>query len=119
MCRFASRTEEVLRRIVPEGLEVPRRFETVGHIAHLNLREELLPYRFAIARILLDVRLRRGEPAAAFSPPHTRALLLAQSESGALESAVRRLLIDGWKQLSLYFVSLASLVDRNSRPCGR
>ncbi|PHJ24273.1 met-10+ like-protein [Cystoisospora suis] len=46
--------EEALRRIVPEGLEMPRRFETVGHIAHLNLREELLPYRFLIARILLD-----------------------------------------------------------------
>jgi tRNA G37 N-methylase Trm5 len=29
-------------------------FATVGHIVHLNLREQLLPYRWVIGRILLD-----------------------------------------------------------------
>lgn len=31
----------------------------MGHIAHLNLREELLPFKFLIGRVLLDVRFLR------------------------------------------------------------
>jgi tRNA G37 N-methylase Trm5 len=43
--------EEVLRAILPEGVEVPTAFESVGHIAHLNLREQQLPYKRLIARV--------------------------------------------------------------------
>ena len=36
----------VLRAVLPAGMqEVPSAFETVGHIAHLNLREEHLEYK--------------------------------------------------------------------------
>ena len=35
-------------------MEVPGSFETVGHVAHLNLRDELLPFKLLIGRVLLD-----------------------------------------------------------------
>src|SRR3989338_3607178 len=39
--------QEMLRQSLPEGLpEPPSAYETVGHIAHVNLRDEFLPYRF-------------------------------------------------------------------------
>ena len=47
--------EEALKRLLPTELkELPSAFETVGHIAHLNLREELLPYSRIIGQVLLD-----------------------------------------------------------------
>ena len=46
--------EEVLQRILPSGVEIPSSFETVGHIAHLNLREVHLPFKFLIAQVMLD-----------------------------------------------------------------
>ena len=33
---------------------MPSSFETVGHIAHLNLRDELLPFKRVIGRVLLE-----------------------------------------------------------------
>nr|GMD54890.1 tRNA (guanine(37)-N1)-methyltransferase 1 [Ipomoea batatas] len=46
--------DEVLEAILPEGMIVPSSFETVGHIAHLNLRDEHLPYKKLIAKVVLD-----------------------------------------------------------------
>jgi len=46
-------TEEVLRKIIPL-CEIPTSFETVGTIAHLNLRDEFLPYKFWIGKVILD-----------------------------------------------------------------
>jgi len=45
--------EELLRSVVPEPLELPSSYEAVGHIAHLNLRKELLPYKRAIGQAFL------------------------------------------------------------------
>lgn len=46
--------EEALQRVLPEGVEVPRGFETVGHLAHFNLRDQQWPHRQAIGQIILD-----------------------------------------------------------------
>lgn len=48
--------DQVLRTLLPAPLSesVPSSFEIVGHIAHLNLREEYLPYKRLIAQVLLD-----------------------------------------------------------------
>lgn len=46
--------DEVLRALLPAGVEVPSGFETVGHLAHLNLRPEQLPYKHRIGQVLLD-----------------------------------------------------------------
>jgi tRNA (guanine37-N1)-methyltransferase len=49
-----GRTDEVLRVILPEKVEVPTGFETIGHIAHLNLREAHLPFKQVIGQVILD-----------------------------------------------------------------
>lgn len=43
---------QILEALLPKGIIVPSAFETVGHIAHLNLREEHLPYKNLIAKVL-------------------------------------------------------------------
>nr|GMD56187.1 tRNA (guanine(37)-N1)-methyltransferase 1 [Ipomoea batatas] len=51
---FHSCIVQVLEAVLPEGMIVPSSFETVGHIAHLNLRDEHLPYKKLIAKVVLD-----------------------------------------------------------------
>ncbi|CAM8876288.1 hypothetical protein QQ045_019750 [Rhodiola kirilowii] len=46
--------DEILEALLPDGMIVPSAFETVGHIAHLNLRDEHLPYKKLIAKVVLD-----------------------------------------------------------------
>lgn len=46
--------EEILAKMLPEGVEIPRSYEQVGHVCHLNLRDCQLPYRFQIAQVILD-----------------------------------------------------------------
>lgn len=45
--------EQVLRRILPVK-EVPSAFEIIGHLAHINLRDELLPFKYMVGKALLD-----------------------------------------------------------------
>lgn len=40
--------------LLPANIDVPQSFETVGHIAHVNLREEQLPYKLIIGQVLVD-----------------------------------------------------------------
>lgn len=42
-----------LRAILPDELDFSG-YTQAGHILHLNLREDLAPYKFIIAQILLD-----------------------------------------------------------------
>ena len=46
--------EQILRSIIPEELEVPSAFSTIGHIAHLNLKKEYDPYKYLIGQVVLD-----------------------------------------------------------------
>lgn len=46
--------DEVLRKILPTGIEIPSSFEQAGHIAHLNLRPESIPYKHLIGQVILD-----------------------------------------------------------------
>ncbi|KAG5235558.1 tRNA (guanine(37)-N1)-methyltransferase [Salix suchowensis] len=45
---------EILEALLPRDMVIPSAFETVGHIAHLNLRDEHLPYKKLIAKVVLD-----------------------------------------------------------------
>lgn len=48
--------EELIEAIIPEDLchKFPRSFTKIGHIAHINLRNEYLPYRHLLASLILD-----------------------------------------------------------------
>lgn len=48
--------EQVLRAILPVELEegAPSAFAMVGHLAHVNLREEYLAYRYLIGQVILE-----------------------------------------------------------------
>ncbi|BGP53046.1 tRNA(m(1)G37)methyltransferase [Rhodotorula sphaerocarpa] len=48
--------DQILQAVLPEELldESPTAFTQVGHIAHLNLRDQYLPHRFLIGQVILD-----------------------------------------------------------------
>ncbi|RDL38468.1 tRNA (guanine(37)-N1)-methyltransferase [Venustampulla echinocandica] len=47
---------DIMTALLPEDAlgEVPVGFSIVGHVAHLNLRDEYLPYKNVIAEVLID-----------------------------------------------------------------
>jgi len=47
------KASEALDMILPKEVLTPTGFETVGHIAHLNLDEEHMPYKFEIGEVFL------------------------------------------------------------------
>ncbi|KAL6761801.1 tRNA-methyltransferase [Haematococcus lacustris] len=67
--------DQVLKKLLPAGVDAPASFETVGHIIHLNLREEQLPYRYLIGQVLLDKN------------PHIRTTMAVQV--GAIDNEFR------------------------------
>jgi len=46
--------QEILSKLLPPDVEVPTSFETIGHIAHLNLRPEHEPFKRRIGEVILD-----------------------------------------------------------------
>lgn len=50
------RAEEILAAVLPEDLldEVPCGFTVVGHIAHMNIRDQYLPYKKMIGQVVFD-----------------------------------------------------------------
>jgi len=40
--------------VLPSEVEVPGSFETIGHVAHLNLREGHAHFRLVIAQVMID-----------------------------------------------------------------
>ncbi|RLN59647.1 hypothetical protein BBJ29_002216 [Phytophthora kernoviae] len=46
--------DQVLSELLPKDMDIPSSFETVGHIAHLNLRDNQLPYKNIIGQVILD-----------------------------------------------------------------
>jgi tRNA (guanine37-N1)-methyltransferase len=48
---------EALRMVLPKEVTVPTGFETVGTIAHMNLDEEHMPFKFEIGEIFLRKNL--------------------------------------------------------------
>ncbi|KAI0756468.1 guanine-N-1-methyltransferase [Daedaleopsis nitida] len=49
-------TDDVIHAILPDDLEAgaPSGFAVVGHIAHMNLRPEYLPFKHIIGQVVLD-----------------------------------------------------------------
>ncbi|CAO3617289.1 unnamed protein product [Cunninghamella blakesleeana] len=48
-------TEQILHSVIPPTIkEIPSSYTQVGHIAHMNLREELYPWKHLIGQVFLD-----------------------------------------------------------------
>nr|XP_018260242.1 tRNA (guanine37-N1)-methyltransferase [Kwoniella dejecticola CBS 10117]OBR82400.1 tRNA (guanine37-N1)-methyltransferase [Kwoniella dejecticola CBS 10117] len=49
-------TSEILSAVLPttKSDDIPSSFTSTGHIAHMNLREEWLPFRYLIGQVILD-----------------------------------------------------------------
>eukprot|EP00937_MAST-01D_sp_MAST-1D-sp2_P004686 g4686.t1 len=46
--------DECFQRLLPADVEAPASFETIGHIAHLNLRGPHEPFKHIIGEVILD-----------------------------------------------------------------
>lgn len=51
--------EEIISKLLGENLskEFPKSFEIIGNIAHMNIREEYLKYKYLIGALILDVSI--------------------------------------------------------------
>lgn len=47
-------TDEIFKKIFPDGLDPVTAFETIGHIAHLNLKSHHEPYKELIGNVILE-----------------------------------------------------------------
>ena len=59
VCNYQDLTvEQVLKQILPleyvSSGNIPCSFETVGHLAHMNLPEQFLPFKYIIAKVIGD-----------------------------------------------------------------
>ena len=50
LCYNDFTAEQILRSVLPANIEVTSAFETIGHIAHMNLRDYQLEYRHLIGK---------------------------------------------------------------------
>ena len=55
MANLSLYIEQILRYVIPEELEIPSSFTQIGHIAHLNLKEQYFPWKKIIGQVILDV----------------------------------------------------------------
>ncbi|KAJ1662946.1 tRNA(m(1)G37)methyltransferase [Coemansia sp. RSA 1646] len=46
--------DDILRAILPDPNQAPTSYEQIGHIAHMNLRDEYLEYKTLIGQVILD-----------------------------------------------------------------
>ena len=45
--------EQVLQRLLPVK-EVPSAFEIIGHLVHVNLRDDVLPFKHIVGKVIMD-----------------------------------------------------------------
>ena len=46
--------QEVLKELLPDGVEIPGGFEIIGHIVHMNLSDRQMPYRNVIGQVIME-----------------------------------------------------------------
>ncbi|KAI1285190.1 tRNA (guanine(37)-N1)-methyltransferase [Halotydeus destructor] len=48
------KVEDIFRKVLPENSQGLSSFSIIGHIIHLNLKDELIPYKHFIGEVLID-----------------------------------------------------------------
>lgn len=48
------KADDLVKAIIPDGIEPATSYSIIGHILHMNLKDNLLPYKTAIAQIYMD-----------------------------------------------------------------
>ncbi|KAJ2747779.1 tRNA(m(1)G37)methyltransferase [Coemansia sp. BCRC 34301] len=46
--------DDILKAVLPDPNQAPTAYEQIGHIAHMNLRDEYLEYKTLIGQVILD-----------------------------------------------------------------
>ncbi|KAJ2777583.1 tRNA(m(1)G37)methyltransferase, partial [Coemansia linderi] len=46
--------DEILKAVLPDPTQAPTAYEQIGHIAHMNLRDEYLEYKAIIGQVIID-----------------------------------------------------------------
>ncbi|KAJ2020761.1 tRNA(m(1)G37)methyltransferase [Coemansia sp. IMI 209128] len=46
--------DEILKAVLPDPTQAPTAYEQIGHIAHMNLRDEYLEYKSIIGQVIID-----------------------------------------------------------------
>ena len=52
--------KEILKEILPNNVDIPMSYETVGHIIHFNLKKSVLKWKYIIGQIYLDKLKNNG-----------------------------------------------------------
>ncbi|KAM9963529.1 hypothetical protein ACTFIW_006760 [Dictyostelium discoideum] len=50
--------EQVLKTLLPKDVGIPFSFERIGHIIHVNLKDEQLPFKYIIGQAILDKNIQ-------------------------------------------------------------
>lgn len=48
------KADEIIKSIIPDDIEPPSSYSIIGHIIHLNLKDEVLPWKKVIADVFID-----------------------------------------------------------------
>lgn len=48
------KADEIIKAMMPDSVEPPSSYSIIGHIIHLNLRDDVLDYKKAVAEVFLD-----------------------------------------------------------------
>lgn len=47
-------TDQALSRLLPSNVDIPSSFEMVGHLAHVNLRDEVIPFKGMVGQVIIE-----------------------------------------------------------------
>jgi tRNA (guanine37-N1)-methyltransferase len=53
-------TTELLKKLLPSNVTIPSGFEQIGHIAHVNLLDSQLEYKYIIGEVFLQKNIQSG-----------------------------------------------------------
>lgn len=107
--------DEALRKLLPESVEVPGSFETIGHVAHLNLRPPQEPYRLLIAQVCCnlsrkDIAVRTRASAISRMPVHD-STINANVHTFAHTNSIQQVMVDKYAAIKTVVHKMGSITN--------